>query len=79
MLSPIKDDPLAQPVKLPSLQSGRSNRDAAGLAATGKTEPPPAAAPVQDRLAQLWVRDPLPPATGQIADKMLFDALSGAP
>jgi hypothetical protein len=77
MLPPIKDDLLTQAARLPGLQPRRSNRDAAGLDATAKTEPPPAAPPVQDRLAQLWARDPLPPPTGRIADKTFFDELSG--
>jgi len=35
------------------------------------------AVPLRDRLALLWEEHPLPPPTGQAADKAFFDELSG--
>lgn len=35
------------------------------------------AMPLRDRLKALWETQPLPPATGNLADKAFYDELSG--
>ena len=35
------------------------------------------AIPLRERLARLWDAHPMPPATGQTADKAFYDELSG--
>ena len=62
----IKDDVTARPVSELAQQRGITGQDAGRLAVGAK-------------LAQLRVSHPLPPATGEAADKAFFDALSGEP
>lgn len=57
---------------------GISKRDAVKLAVTAELDRMTEATPLRDRFAALGAAPPLPPATGQAADKSFFDDLSGS-
>lgn len=75
----IKDDATAQLVaRLASLR-GVSKQDAVRIAVQAELDRAAEAIPLRERFAALRRAHPLPPPTGQVADKAFFDALSGEP
>ena len=73
----IKDDATAKLVaKLAKLRSV-SKQDAVKLAVQAELERAEEAVPLRDRFAALRAAHPLPPSTGEAADKAFFDELSG--
>jgi antitoxin VapB len=73
----IKDDVTAQLVTQLAKQRGITKQDAVKLAVQAELERADKAVPLRDRFAALRAAHPLPPATGQAADKAFFDELSG--
>jgi len=58
---------------------GVSEQDAVKIAVKAELERAGAAIPLRERLKKLHEAHPLPPATGNVADKAFFDELSGDP
>ena len=73
----IKDDATAQLVAELAKLRGISKQDAVKQAVRAALEQAEKALPLRDRFAALRAAHPLPPATGETADKAFFDALSG--
>ena len=73
----IKDDTTAQLVAELAGKCGLTKQDAVRLAVTAELARIAEAVPLRERIAA-WRREhPLPPPTGQLADKAFFDDLSG--
>ncbi len=72
----IKDDEVAQLVTELAKRRGTTKQDAVKLAVQAALEWD---VPLRERLAQWHKLHPLPPPTGEIADKAFFDDLSGEP
>lgn len=73
----IKNDEVASLVaKLASLK-GVSKQQAVRLAVQSELERIAAAIPLHERFAVLRAKNPMPAATGAVADKAFFDDLSG--
>jgi antitoxin VapB len=49
------------------------------LAVQAELDRAAARVPLRERLARLWAEHPMPPATGEAADKAFFDELAGEP
>ncbi len=75
----VKDEATARLVTELARQRGLTKQDAVRLAVTAELERAARAIPLRDRLARLRAAHPLPPPTGERADKAFFDALSGEP
>ena len=73
----IKDDLTARLVADLARKRGVSKQDAVRLAVTAELARIAEAIPLRDRIAAWRKEHPLPPATGQQADKAFFDDLSG--
>lgn len=73
----IKDDVTAALVTQLAKRHGLSKQDAVKLAVRAELERGEEAIPLRDRFAALRAAHPLPPATGDKADKEFFDDLSG--
>ncbi|MDB5361814.1 MAG: transcription factor [Rhodospirillales bacterium] len=73
----IKDDSTAELVTLLAKQRGLSKQAAVKLAVRAELDRGQEAIPLRDRFAALRAMHPLPPATGEKADKAFFDELSG--
>ena len=73
----IKDDLTARLVTDLARKRGVSKQDAVRLAVTAELARIAEAIPLRDRIAAWRKEHPLPPATGQQADKAFFDDLSG--
>jgi len=73
----IKDDATAALVDRLAKQRGISKQDAVRQAVQAELDRMKEAIPLRERLEAFWREHPLPPATGQIADKAFFDELSG--
>jgi antitoxin VapB len=71
----IKDDATAERVAKLAKLRGLSKQDAVKLAVTAELDRMAEAAPLRERFAALLAAHPLPPATGQTADKSFFDDL----
>jgi antitoxin VapB len=74
----IKDDTVAQLVRRLAELLGISKQDAVKLAVMAELERTAEAVPLRDRFARLRAEHPLPPPTGEVANKNFFDDLSGA-
>jgi len=73
----IKDDATAALVAQLAKQRGVSKQDAVRLAVQAELDRIAEAIPLRERIAA-WRREhPMPPPTGQKADKAFFDDLSG--
>jgi antitoxin VapB len=72
----IKDDTTAQLVAELAKLRGVSKQDAVKLAVKAELDRAAAAVPLRERFAALRRQYPLPPPTGQAADKAFFDDLS---
>jgi antitoxin VapB len=73
----IKDDSTAELVAQLAKQRGLSKQAAVKLAVRAELDRGQEAIPLRDRFAALRAAHPLPPATGEAADKDFFDELSG--
>jgi antitoxin VapB len=73
----IKDDATAHLVDQLAKLRGISKQDAVKLAVLAELDRAEAAIPLRDRFAALRTAHPLPPPTGEVADKAFFDELSG--
>jgi antitoxin VapB len=74
----IKDDATAQLVAELAELRRVSKQDAVKLAVRAELERAENAIPLRERFAALRAAHPLPPRTGEVADKAFFDELSGA-
>lgn len=74
----IKDDTTAELVAQLAKLRGVSKQDAVKLAVQAELDRAEEAVPLRDRFAALRAAHPLPPSTGEVADKAFFDDLSGA-
>jgi antitoxin VapB len=75
----IKDNATADLVAQLARQRGVSKQDAVRLAVQAELRRIAEAIPLRERIAA-WRKDhPMPPPTGQRADKAFFDDLSGEP
>jgi antitoxin VapB len=73
----IKDDETAQLVGELAKLRGLSKQAAVKLAVRAELDRAVEAVPLRDRFAALRAAHPLPPPTGDVADKAFFDDLSG--
>ena len=73
----IRDDATAELVAQLAKQRGITKQDAVRIAVKAELERTAQAVPLRERLEALWRENPLPPSTGQVADKEFFDELSG--
>jgi antitoxin VapB len=73
----IKDDTTARLVDRLARLRGLSKQDAVKLAVRAELDRTEAAVPLRDRFAAVRSAHPLPPPTGEAADKAFFDELSG--
>ncbi len=73
----IKDDITAALVTQLARQRGVSKQDAVKHAVQAELDRIAQAIPLTERLKAFWAAHPLPPPTGQTADKPFFDDLSG--
>lgn len=73
----IKDDATTALVAQLARLRGLTKQAAVKLAVQAELQRTIEAVPLRDRLALLWEEHPLPPPTGQVADKVFFDELSG--
>ena len=60
-------------------QRGLTKHAAVRLAVQAELDRAAAAVPLRARLVRLWAEHPLPPPTGNAADKAFFDDLTGEP
>jgi antitoxin VapB len=72
----IKDDSTAELVTKLAKLRGISKQDAVKLAVQEELDRIEEAVPLRDRFAALRAAHPLPPNTGESADKAFFDDLS---
>jgi len=75
----IKDDTTARLVTRLAKLRGLSKQDAVKMAVQAELDRAAEAVPLRDRFAALRQAHPLPPPTGNVADKAFFDDLSGEP
>ena len=73
----IKDDGIAKLVDSLATLRGSTKQDAVRVAVLAELERMKESVPLRERFAALRKAHPLPPPTGQIADKAFFDDLSG--
>jgi antitoxin VapB len=73
----IKDDTTAKLVAQFAKLRGVSKQDAVKIAVQAELDRAAEAIPLRDRFAALRQSYPLPPLTGEAADKVFFDDLSG--
>ena len=73
----IKDDATAELVARLAKLRGLSKRKAVRQAVAAELARPAEAVPLRERFARLRGANPMPPATGETADKAFFDDLSG--
>jgi antitoxin VapB len=73
----IKDDATAELVARLAKLRGIFKQDAVKLAVRAELERAKEAVPLRERFAALRAKYPLPPPTGENADKAFFDDLSG--
>jgi antitoxin VapB len=75
----IRDDATAALVTKLAKLRGLSKQEAVRLAVQAELDRATAAVPLRERFAGLRRAHPLPPATGNAADKAFFDELGGEP
>jgi antitoxin VapB len=75
----IKDETTTRLVNELAHQRGLSKQAAVRLAVQAELDRAAAAVPLRERLVRLWAEHPLPPPTGNAADKAFFDDLAGEP
>jgi antitoxin VapB len=75
----IKDDATAELVAQLARKRGVSKQDAVRLAVQAELDRIREAIPLRERIAAWRHEHPMPPPTGQAADKAFFDDLSDEP
>jgi len=75
----IKDETTARLVNELARRRGLTKQQAVRLAVETELARGERTVPLRERLIRLWEANPLPPPTGQEADKAFFDELSGEP
>ena len=75
----IKDDTTAELVAQLAKKCSISKQDAVRLAVQAELKRIAEAIPLRERIAAWRTEHPMPPPTGQNADKAFFDDLSGEP
>ncbi len=75
----IKDDATAELVAQLARKRGVSKQDAVRLAVQAELDRIREAIPLRERIAEWRKEHPMPPPTGQAADKAFFDDLSDEP
>ena len=75
----IKDDTTAELVAQLAKKCSISKQDAVRLAVQAELKRIAEAIPLRERIAAWRTEHPMPPRTGQNADKAFFDDLSGEP
>ena len=75
----IKDETTTQLVNELAHQRGLTKQVAVRRAVQAELDRAAAAVPLRARLVRLWAEHPLPPPTGNAADKAFFDDLTGEP
>jgi antitoxin VapB len=75
----IKDATTTRLVNELARQRGLTKQAAVRLAVQAELDRAAARVPLRERLARLWAEHPMPPATGEAADKAFFDELAGEP
>jgi antitoxin VapB len=73
----IKDDATAELVGELAKRRGISKQDAVRLAVSAELKREDEKVSLRERVEKLWKEHPLPPKTGEVADKAFFDELSG--
>ena len=73
----IKDDATAALVDKLAKQRGVTKQDAVRHAVQAELDRLMEGVPMRERVEAFWREHPLPPPTGEKADKAFFDALSG--
>ncbi len=73
----IKDDATAQLVNKLAAQKGTTKQDAVKSAVQAELDRLEADIPLIEKLQKFWAEHPMPPPTGEVADKAFFDDLSG--
>jgi len=73
----IKDDYTARLVDQLARLRGLSKQDAVKMAVQAELERAANSIPLRDRFAAVRAKHPLPPATGEQADKSFFDDVTG--
>jgi len=73
----IKDDATAELVAQLASKRGVSKQNAVRLAVQAELDRMAAAIPLRERIAAWRKQHPMPPPTGEQADKTFFDDLSG--
>jgi antitoxin VapB len=73
----IKDDATAALVEKLAKHRGVTKQDAVRQAVQAELDRIKEAVPLRERLEAFWREHPLPPLTGEKADKAFFDELSG--
>lgn len=75
----IKDETTTRLVNELARRRGLTKQRAVRLAVEAELAREERTVPLRERLIRLWEANPLPPPTGQQADKAFFDELSGEP
>jgi antitoxin VapB len=73
----IKDDETARLVDQLSRLRGLSKQDAVKMAVRAELDRLANLTPLRERFAMVRAKHPLPPPTGQLADKTFFDDVTG--
>jgi antitoxin VapB len=73
----IKDEVTAQLVNKLAAHKKTTKQDAVKSAVQAELDRIDADIPLIEKLQKFWAEHPLPPATGEVADKAFFDELSG--
>ena len=75
----IKDETTTRLVSELARRRGLTKQGAVRLAVEAELQRAEKAIRLRERVARLWEDQPLPPPTGQAADKAFYDELSGEP
>jgi antitoxin VapB len=75
----IKDETTTRLVNELARRRGLTKQRAVRLAVEAELAREERVVPLRERLIRFWEANPLPPRTGQDADKAFFDELSGEP
>jgi antitoxin VapB len=73
----INYDEVAQLVTELAKRRGTTKREAVKIAVRAALDQDPPPMTPMEKLGKFWAEHPLPPPTGEVADKAFFDALSG--
>jgi antitoxin VapB len=73
----IKDDATAELVRELARRRKISKQEAVRVAVAAELKREDEKLSLRERVERLWRENPLPPKTGEVADKAFFDELSG--